>query len=64
MTPSRIAVKIPSPIHVRMQNSAIEKANTQLRQLARERDEAISQLNERTKAFNELVEKYNKLGNR
>lgn len=49
---------------VTAQNSAIEKANTQLRQLAKERDEAITRLNERTREFNELVEKYNKLGRR
>lgn len=46
------------------QNSAIEKANAQLRQLAKERDEAIEKLNARTREFNELVEKYNKLGRR
>lgn len=43
------------------QNAAIEKQNAQLRQLAAERDNAITQLNARTKEFNELVEKYNKL---
>jgi chromosome segregation ATPase len=43
------------------QNSAIEKANAALKQLARERDEAILKLNARTQEFNELVEKYNKL---
>lgn len=43
------------------QNAAIAKANTQLQQLAKDRDEAIRQLNLRTQEFNELVEKYNKL---
>lgn len=42
------------------QNSAIEKANIQLKQLVRERDEAITKLNARTQEFNELVQKYNK----
>lgn len=49
---------------VNAQNSAIEKANSQLRQLAKERDEAVIRLNDRTREFNELVEKYNKLGRR
>lgn len=43
------------------QNEAIEKANTGLRQLASERDDLINKLNARTREFNELVEKYNKL---
>ncbi|MES2597791.1 MAG: hypothetical protein V4662_20835 [Verrucomicrobiota bacterium] len=45
---------------VTAQNSAIEKANAQLKQLVKERDEAITQLNARTQEFNELVQKYNK----
>jgi len=45
---------------VAAQNSAIEKANVQLKQLVRERDEAIEKLNTRTQEFNELVQKYNK----
>jgi chromosome segregation ATPase len=49
---------------VAAQNSAIEKASTQMRQLAQQRDEAITRLNERTREFNELVEKYNKLSKR
>jgi chromosome segregation ATPase len=49
---------------VSAQNSAIEKANAQLRQLAGERDDAIEKLNTLTREFNELVEKYNKLGRR
>ncbi len=49
---------------VTAQNSAIEKANLQIRQLAKDRDEAITRLNERTREFNELVEKYNKLSKR
>lgn len=43
---------------VAAQNSAIEKANAQMRQLVRERDEAIEKLNARTQEFNELVQKY------
>ena len=43
------------------QNTAITEANTRLKQLATERDQAIAELNARTKAFNELVEKYNRL---
>lgn len=43
------------------QNSAIEKQNELLKQLARERDAAIEKLNARTREFNEVVEKYNKL---
>jgi HAMP domain-containing protein len=43
------------------QNKAIEKANTQLRQLVKERDEAIRQANSRATEFNELAEKYNRL---
>ena len=39
----------------------IEKANTQIKQLLSERDEAITKLNARTIEFNELVEKNNKL---
>lgn len=46
---------------VTAQNSAIEKQNELLKQLARERDAAIEKLNARTLEFNELVEKYNKL---
>jgi hypothetical protein len=47
---------------VTAQNSAIEKQNALLKQLANERDTAIEKLNARTREFNELVEKYNKLG--
>ncbi|MCB1277561.1 hypothetical protein [Prosthecobacter sp.] len=46
---------------VTAQNSAIEKQNEMLKQLARERDSAIEKLNARTAEFNTLVEKYNKL---
>jgi chromosome segregation ATPase len=46
---------------VAAQNAAIEKQNAQLKQLAAERDNAINQLNARTREFNELVERYNKL---
>ena len=45
---------------VSAQNAAIEKANSQIKQLLSERDDAILKLNARTKEFNELVEKYNK----
>ncbi len=47
---------------VTAQNAAIEKANAQIKQLVSDRDEAIRKLNARTQEFNELVEKYNKLG--
>lgn len=46
---------------VTSQNTALEKQNEMLRQLARERDAAIEKLNARTAEFNALVEKYNKL---
>ncbi|WP_395743284.1 hypothetical protein [Prosthecobacter sp.] len=46
---------------VTSQNSAMEKQNELLKQLAEERNEAITKLNARTREFNELVEKYNKL---
>ena len=43
------------------QNAAIERQNSQLKQLTIERDDAITKLNSRTREFNELVEKYNRL---
>ena len=46
---------------VTAQNSAIEKQNALLKQLTTERDAAIEKLNARTREFNEVVEKYNKL---
>lgn len=46
---------------VAAQNAAIEKQNALLKQLLTERDNAITQLNTRTREFNDLVEKYNKL---
>lgn len=46
---------------VSQQNEAITTANERLKQLTTERDKAIADLNLRTKAYNELVEKYNKL---
>ncbi len=46
---------------VNAQNDAIEKQNNLLKQLADERDDAIGKLNARTREFNELVGKYNKL---
>ncbi len=46
---------------VTAQNSAIEKQNALLKQLTNERDAAIEKLNVRTREFNELTEKYNKL---
>lgn len=46
---------------VTSQNSAMEKQNQLLKQLVEERNDAISKLNARTREFNELVEKYNKL---
>ncbi|MCF7785465.1 MAG: hypothetical protein K9N47_05040 [Prosthecobacter sp.] len=46
---------------VTTQNSAMEKQNELLKQLVDERNDAISKLNARTREFNDLVEKYNKL---
>lgn len=43
------------------QNTAITTANERLKKLTAERDTAIAELNARTKAFNDLVTKYNKL---
>lgn len=43
------------------QNSAMEKQNELLKQLVEERNDAITKLNARTREFNDLVEKYNKL---
>ncbi|MGV3662822.1 MAG: hypothetical protein ACO1TE_21740 [Prosthecobacter sp.] len=43
------------------QNDTIQKQNVMLRELAQERDSAISKLNARTRELNEVVEKYNKL---
>lgn len=43
------------------QNDAIAKQNELLKQLASERDAAIEKLNARTREFNALTEKYNKL---
>jgi chromosome segregation ATPase len=42
-------------------NTAITTANERLKKLTAERDTAIAELNARTKAYNELVAKYNKL---
>lgn len=42
-------------------NDVIKEANAKLKQVTAERDDAIRKANERTKAFNELAEKYNKL---
>ena len=46
---------------VTAQNETIARQNDLLKKLASERDTAIEKLNARTKEFNELVEKYNKL---
>jgi chromosome segregation ATPase len=43
------------------QNTAITTANERLKKLTAERDTAIAELNARTKAFNDLVTKYNKV---
>ena len=43
------------------QNEAIKQANDNLRKLVSERDDLIGKLNARTKEYNELVERYNKL---
>jgi septal ring factor EnvC (AmiA/AmiB activator) len=45
------------------QKEALTTANTRLKALTAERDQAIAELNARTKAYNELVAKYNKLVN-
>lgn len=43
------------------QNDTIQQQNAMLKKLADERDSAIEKLNARTRDYNELVEKYNKL---
>jgi len=43
------------------ENNTITEANRRLQQLITERDDAIKELAARTKAFNELAEKYNRL---
>ena len=43
------------------QNAAIQKQNGMLKTLAAERDAAIQKLNARTREFNTLTDKYNKL---
>jgi hypothetical protein len=55
---SRLAAAAPA---AESQNAAIAKQNALLRQLTAERDAAIGQLNLRTREFNALTEKYNKL---
>ena len=45
----------------RLLESNSENVSLWLKQVAAERDAAIEKLNARTKEFNELVEKYNKL---
>jgi len=47
---------------VEEQNAAITAANARLRQITAERDRAIEQLNQRTRAFNELTAKYHQRG--
>jgi chromosome segregation ATPase len=47
---------------VTAQNEAITRQNELLKKLVSERDSAIEKLNTRTREFNDLVEKYNKLG--
>lgn len=46
---------------VARQNGAITKQNAALRELVRERDDLTGRLNARTREFNELTAKYNKL---
>jgi len=46
------------------QNGAIRKQNEIIKQVAAERDAAIGQLNARTREWNALTEKYNKLAGR
>jgi hypothetical protein len=58
---SRAAVMTERNTTVSQQNAAIEKQNTALKQLVAERDTLAEKLNARTKEFNELAEKYNKL---
>jgi hypothetical protein len=52
------------PAALTAQNAAITAQNEMLRKLAAERDAAIHQLNARTREFNSLTEKYNKLAGR
>lgn len=42
-------------------NDAIQQQNAMLKKVADERDSAIAKLNARTREYNEVVEKYNKL---
>ena len=44
------------------QNAAIERANLQLKAVSAARDEAMAKLNERTRAYNELMAKQAKAG--
>lgn len=46
---------------VTAQNETIAKQNELLKKLVTERDSAVEKLNARTREFNDLVEKYNKL---
>jgi chromosome segregation ATPase len=55
---SQIAAAAPAAAS---QNAAITRQNELLKQLTTERDSAIEKLNARTREFNSLTEKYNKL---
>jgi hypothetical protein len=55
---SRLAAAAPA---VENQNAAIAKQNELLRAVTAERDAAIQKLNARTREFNELTVKYNRL---
>jgi septal ring factor EnvC (AmiA/AmiB activator) len=47
---------------VEAHNAAITEANARLQQVTEERDRALAELNERTRAYNELMTKNNKGG--
>ena len=42
-------------------NAAVTEANRRLQEVTAERDRAVEELNQRTRAYNELMVKYNKL---
>jgi hypothetical protein len=46
---------------VEVHNAAITEANSRLQQVTAERDRAVEELNQRTRAYNELMTQYNKL---
>lgn len=46
---------------VEAHNAAMTEANARLQQVTAERDHALEDLNQRTRAYNELITKFNKL---